>query len=144
MRYEFSRVGETVNCFNCGMETVLFIPGMAPPYSEEQYVLEVREMKWGRNQFGLRHVEGVVQNLSSKNLDWARIEFILSDKAGVAVGSTSDCVINLPAQGTWKFQAVVVQPEAARVSEPILTCEYGRIARAKAAWGPTPATPRAA
>ena len=111
MRFEFCRVGETVNCFNCGMETVLFIPGLAPPYAEEQYGLEVREMKWGKNQFGLRHVEGVVQNVSSKNLDWARIEFILSDKAGVAVGSTSDCLISLPAKATWKFQAPVIQRE---------------------------------
>src|SRR6266571_2453755 len=77
VRFQISRAGETVNCFDCGMETVLFIPGLESPYSEDQYVLEAREIKWGKNQFGLRQVEGVVENKSAKHLDWVRIEFIL-------------------------------------------------------------------
>src|SRR5215510_13124150 len=82
LRFQIARVGETVNCFNCTMETVLFIPGLEAPYPSEQYRLEARECRWSSNQFGARHVEGVVENKSAKHLDWVRIEFILYSQAG--------------------------------------------------------------
>ena len=126
LRFQISRVGQAVNCFNCAMETVLFIPGLSAPYPQEQYSLQVREFTWS-DAIGGRQLGGVVVNSSSKNLDWVRIEFILYNQAGLPIGSTSDCQINFESNGIWKFAAPVHQPEATRASEPILSCEYGRV-----------------
>jgi len=123
------------------METVLFIPGLGAPYSEEQYRLDTREIGWATNQFGVRHVAGIVMNHSAKDLDWVRIEFILYSKAGLPVGSTSDCLLKFAPQKSWKFQAPVSQEEAVRLSEPLLSCEYGRVSKLP---HPLPPTPSAA
>ncbi len=132
LRFHIERAGEAVNCFSCGMETVLFIPGLQAPYSEDQYVLEARETKWAMSSYGARLLEGVVENKSSKHLDWVRIEFILYGQAGLPVGSTSDCLIGVPPRKLWKFRAPVSQPDALHPSEPLLSCEYGRVLRPKA------------
>jgi len=133
LRFHIARAGEAVNCFNCGMETVLFIPGLQAPYPEDQYVLEARETQWAKNEFGVRHLEGVVENKSSKHLDWVRIEFILYSQPGLPVGSTSDCIVGVPPGKLWKFQAPVSQADALEASEPLLSCEYGRVLRPKPA-----------
>ena len=127
VRFHIARAGETVNCFNCSIETVLFIPGIGAPYTQDQYPLEAKEIAWGTNQFGVRHLTGVVVNKSLKNFDWVRIEFILFNKAGLPVGSTSDCLLNFGAQKSWKFRAPVSQPEVLRASQGLLSCEYGRV-----------------
>ncbi len=131
LRFQISRVGQAVNCFNCAMETVLFIPGMGAPYAEENYAVHTREVSWFTNQFGVRHLSGVVINNSAKNLDWVRIEFILYNGQGLPVGTTSDCKINFPSGESWKFQAPVNQIEAAHSSEALLSCEYGRVTKIK-------------
>ncbi len=133
LRFEISRAGEAVNCFNCGMETILFIPGLGAPYGEEQYAIQTREMSWSTNEFGVRHLRGVAINNSTKNLDWVRIEFILYNNQGLPVGTTSDCKISFPSGESWKFQAPVNQLEAVHSSEALLSCEYGRVTRIKQA-----------
>lgn len=133
LRFQISRAGQAVNCFNCGMETVLFIPGLGAPYAEEQYALQTREVSWSTNEFGVRLLCGVAINNSTKNLDWVRIEFILYNKQGIPVGTTSDCKINFPCGESWKFQAPVNQIEAVHASEALLSCEYGRVTRLKQA-----------
>ena len=133
LRFQIARVGETVNCFNCCMETVLFIPGLQAPYSEEQCLLEARDIRWAENKFGVRHVQGCVENKSGRHLNWVRIEFILFSKQGCPVGSTSDCLIDVPRARLWNFQAPVVQSEALHASDPLLACEYGRVHRPGAA-----------
>src|SRR5215475_9654198 len=133
LRFQISRVGQVVNCFNCSMETVLFIPGLAAPYTEDQYALQTRDVTWATNQFGVRNLIGVVVNNSEKNLDWVRIEFILYNGQNLPIGTTSDCRINFPSGESWKFQAPVNQKEAVRPSEVLLSCEYGRVTRAKQA-----------
>ena len=117
------------------METVLFIPGLSAPYTEDQYALQSRDLTWSTNQFGVRHLCGVVVNNSPKNLDWVRIECILYNNQNLPVGTTSDCRINFPSGESWKFQAPVNQVDAVRSSEVLLSCEYGRVTRAKP---PTP------
>jgi hypothetical protein len=139
MPFHIGRAGQTVNCFNCGMETVLFIPGLEAPYSERQYLLETREIGWNQTQFGVRCLEGVVENKSAKHLDWVRIEFILYGQPGLPVGSTSDCLIAVPPSKVWKFQAPVSQPEARHASEPLLSCEYGRVLAMKPILAANPA-----
>jgi len=133
LRFQISRVGQAVNCFNCGMETILFIPGLGAPYGEEQYAIQTREVNWSTNQLGVRHLCGVAINNSNKNLDWVRIEFILYNQQGLPVGTTSDCKISFPSGESWKFQAPVNQVEALNSSEALLSCEYGRITRLKQA-----------
>jgi hypothetical protein len=127
LRFQIARVGEAVNCFNCSMETVLFIPGLAAPYPEQDYRLEAKDIVWGNGKFGGRHLTGTVLNLSTKNLDWVRVEFILYNKLGLPVGTTSDSLISFGSQRIWTFQAPVVQSEVVRASEPLLSCEYGRV-----------------
>jgi hypothetical protein len=113
------------------METILFIPGLTAPYTEDQYALMAREVSWTTNEFGVRHLSGVVINNSSKNLDWVRIEFILHNKQNLPVGTTSDCRIDFPSGESWKFFAPVSQPEVVASSEVLLSCEYGRVTRAR-------------
>ena len=132
LRFQIARAGETVNCFSCTMETVLFIPGLDAPYPSHQYTLETRDIRWSSNQFGLRHVAGTVENKSSKHLDWVRVEFILYSQTGLPIGSTSDCLIDVPPARLWNFQAPVGQSEALHVSDPLLACEYGRVRRPEA------------
>jgi len=133
LHFEISRAGEAVNCLNCCMETVLFIPGLDAPYPSDQYIVEARDIRWSTNQFGVRQVQGTVHNKSAKHLDWVRIEFILYGQQGLPVGSTSDCLIGVPPGKVWNFQAPVAQPDAAQASAPLLTCEYGRIVDPKPA-----------
>ncbi len=109
------------------METVLFIPGLPAPYPEDQYRLESRDIVWGISQFGGRQLAGTVLNRSIKNLDWVRVEFILYNKLNLPVGSTSDSLISFGFQQTWAFKAPVMQADAIRASEPLLSCEYGRV-----------------
>ena len=129
LRFQISRVGQAVNCFNCSLETVLFIPGLPPPYPEDQYQLEVADIHFRSGRCGVRHVEGTVTNISDKNLDWVRIEFILYNQSGLPIGSTSDCLISFPCRRVWTFKAMLVQPEAVRASDPLLSCEYGRVTK---------------
>ena len=110
LRFQISRAGETVNCFNCTMETVLFIPGLAAPYPEERYHVEAREMEWKRSDFGLRYLAGIVISKTPRHLDWVRVEFILYNQQGLPVGSTSDCQTDFGPNEIWKFQAPVAQP----------------------------------
>jgi len=132
MRFHISRAGEAVNCFNCGMETVLFIPGLEAPYSEEQYPLAMKEFRWSNSDLGIRHLEGIVENKSARRLDWVRIEFILYNRPNCPVGTTSDCWTDLPPGENWKFRAPVSQADAQHASEPLLSCEYGRVMRPRA------------
>jgi hypothetical protein len=129
LRFHISRVGEAVNCFHCSMESVLFIPGLPAPYPETEYQLGTREIGWGLGLAAIRHLGGVVVNHSNKNLSWVRIEFILYNKQGGPIGTTSDCLIGVSAGKAWKFKAPVVQAEAMGASEPILSCEYGRVSQ---------------
>jgi hypothetical protein len=141
LRFQISRVGETVNCFNCTMETVLFIPGLAGPYPEERYRVEAREMEWKKSDFGLRYLAGVVMSMTQRHLDWVRVEFILYSQQGLPVGSTSDCRTSFGPNDLWKFQAPVAQTEAVKASDPLISCEYGRVAGGKILQATRPATP---
>lgn len=126
--FEISRAGELVNCQGCGMETVLFVPGVAQPYPQEQYFLQAINIGWARTPLGFRNVVGTVINTSDRNFDWVCIEFTLITREAVPVGETSDCLISFPAKGIWRFRAPVFQAEAVGVGAPLISCEYGKIA----------------
>jgi hypothetical protein len=131
LRFEDSRSGQLVNCLHCGMETVLFIPGLVAPYPEENYVLEPRDIGWTRNALGVRSIVGTVINASNRDLDWVKIEFTLVNRQALPVGSTSDCLISFPSKAVWRFQAPVFQTDAAGVAAPMLSCEFGRVLHVK-------------
>src|SRR5437667_11873723 len=82
LRFQIARVGETVNCFNCCMETVLFIPGLQVPYSEKQCLLDIRDICWAENKFGVRYVKGCVENKSGRQLNWVLMVIIMYIKLG--------------------------------------------------------------
>jgi len=125
--FEISKSGELVNCQNCGMETVLFVPGVAQPYPQEQYFLQATNIGWSRTALGFRNVVGTVINTSDRNFDWVRIEFTLVNREAAPVGGTSDCLIGFPPKGIWTFRAPVFQAEALGVGAPLIACEYGKI-----------------
>ena len=125
--FAISKVGELVNCQNCGMETVLFVPGIAGPYPQEQYFLQATNIGWSRTPLGFRNVVGTVINTSERHFDWVRIEFKLVNREANQVGETSDCLIGFPPKGIWTFRAPVFQAEALGVGAPLIACEYGKI-----------------
>jgi hypothetical protein len=127
LRFEISRANQLVNCHECGMETVLFIPGAERPYPQEEFFLQPTNIGWAKSSLGFRNVVGLIVNDSNKDLDWVRIEFTLVNREAMPVGSTSDCLINFPIHGVWRFQAPVFQNDGLGVGEPLISCEYGKI-----------------
>jgi len=125
--FEFSKVGELVNCTACGMETLLFVPGTPRPYPQAQYFLQATNIGWAKSPLGFRNVVGSVINSSDKNFDWVRIEFTLVTRDSKPIGGTSDCLIGFPPRGIWTFNAPVFEDEAAGVGAPLISCEYGKI-----------------
>jgi hypothetical protein len=125
--FQYSKVGELINCPECGMETLLFIHGSERPYPQTQYFLQARNIGWARSPLGFRNVVGSVINTSDKNFDWVRIEFTLVTREAKPIGGTSDCLIGFPPKGIWTFNAPVFQDEAVGVGAPLISCEYGKI-----------------
>src|SRR5215470_12864481 len=80
LRFEITRAGQLVNCQDCGMETVMFIPGIDRPYPTNEYCLEATNIGWSKTVFGMRKVVGVIVNTSNHDLDWVRVEFTLVNR----------------------------------------------------------------
>jgi hypothetical protein len=131
LRYEISKANELVNCQDCGMETVIFVPGGETPYPENEYFLQATNIGWSKHSLGFRNVIGTVVNNSQKDLDWVRIEFTLVNRESLPIGSTSDCLLEFPVNGVWRFHAPVFQSEAVGVGAPLISCEYGKISQLK-------------
>ena len=113
------------------METVIFIPGGQSPYPQEEFFLQATNIGWSKHPLGFRNVVGTVANNSQKDLDWVRIEFTLVNREALPIGSTSDCLLDFPVNGVWRFHAPVFQPDAVGVGAPLISCEYGKIAKVK-------------
>jgi|ERR1051325_3846744 hypothetical protein len=125
--FQVARLGETINCPHCLMETVLHLPDAPAPYPPYKYALEVERIGWEMSELGFRCITGEVVNYSQSNLDWVRIEFILFDEAEAAIGLASDCLLEFRAGLTWKFRAPVFEKNVARASRPMLSTEFGKI-----------------
>jgi hypothetical protein len=109
------------------METVMFIPGNERPYPTKEYLLEATNIGWSKTVLGTRNVVGMVVNTTNRDLDWVRVEFTLVNRQALPVGSTSDCLIDFPANSVWRFQAPVCQRDAVGVGKPMLSCEFGKL-----------------
>ena len=127
--FRVSRTGETVNCPNCTMETVLYLPEASRPYPLDKYAVEIRKIRWEVSQLGFRCIAGEVVNSTPSDLDWVRIEFILFNQVETAVGLTSDCLIGYQSGAVWKFRAPVFEDEVVRASLPSLSTEFGKVAQ---------------
>ena len=94
-----------------------------------------------KERFWFEVLAGVVMSMTQRHLDWVRVEFILYSQQGLPVGSTSDCRTSFGPNDLWKFQAPVAQTEAVKASDPLISCEYGRVAGGKILQAARPATP---
>ena len=74
--------------------------------------LKVIKFDWETGEYGSRSLVGKVKNDSDKQYSYVQVEFNLYDKSGAQVGSTMANVNNLEPNGTWKFEAVVLQNNA--------------------------------
>lgn len=75
--------------------------------------LEVTESHSCSLGYGSRAVCGTVVNNSSRNISYAQVEINLYDRNGNLVDSTMDNINNLEANGTWKFQAPIIEDNVA-------------------------------
>lgn len=80
--------------------------------SETAQAFTVVNWKWKTGEYGNRYIVGTVKNNTNKQYSYVQIEFNLYDKSGAQVGSTMDNINNLEPQGTWKFEAIVMEDKA--------------------------------
>jgi len=111
------------------------LTGLSASQLEHEGLRRIAELERDGTEVGRREkqlaMRTVWRDVGAIREDWVRIEFILYNKHGVPVGTTSDCKIGFPSGESWKFQAPVNQLEAVHCSEGLLSCEYGRVTRIK-------------
>ena len=80
-------------------------------YMEEQTKdLETSELK-AVAEGGLAYITGIVTNNGEKQYLYAQVEINLYDKDGALIESTLANINNLEPYGTWKFKALISNPE---------------------------------
>lgn len=75
--------------------------------------LSVADIAFKQSRAGNPTVTGTVKNSSSKKYGYVQVQFNLYDKAGAQVGSALANINNLEPNGTWKFEAIVLQDNVA-------------------------------
>ena len=68
----------------------------------------------GRQNSGWVTITGIVRNTSGKDLSSVSIYFDLYDSSGNQIGSATDYISNLSANGTWSFEATGYEEKVAR------------------------------
>jgi hypothetical protein len=129
--FEATRASEILSCPQCRMSTELYLPGTAATDWRENFPFEFKRIAWALNDQGHRCVVGEVLSLAEKDLAWMRIKFHLFDCADNVIGTSSDCIVGVPAGTVWRFQAPVLDPRAVRASLPIISTEFGSVDMAK-------------
>ena len=86
--------------------------GPTTPKAPVKPKLEVLDFDWGRGEFGNRMIQGTVRNNTSSQYSYVQVEINLYDNSGAQVGSTLANVNNLEPNGTWKFEAPVLESNA--------------------------------
>ncbi len=74
--------------------------------------LEVLNFDWATGEYGNRLIRGTVRNNTSKQYGYVQVEINLYDQSGTQVGSTMANVNNLEPNGTWQFEAAVLEDSA--------------------------------
>jgi len=83
--------------------------------------IQVIDFEWSTTDHGSRTLTGTIRNNSDRNMSYVSIEFELTDRDGVTVGSAIDNVGSLSANGTWAFEALVLDDRAysARIADVV-------------------------
>jgi hypothetical protein len=71
--------------------------------------LELIDYKIIKGEWGNKTISGTVKNKSSNEYGYAQIEFNLYDKDGNQIGSSMDNINNLEPNGSWKFNAIIME-----------------------------------
>lgn len=74
--------------------------------------LKLEEFDWKTGEYGNNFLVGTVKNNSSKQFSYAQISFNLYDNNKNQVGTALANINNLEPNGTWKFEAVVLEDNA--------------------------------
>jgi hypothetical protein len=80
-----------------------------PASSASSQGLEMVESRTVSEEYG-RYIVGTVRNTSNHVYDYVQVEANLYDTSGAQVGSTLANVNNLEPGGTWKFKAIIMEP----------------------------------
>ena len=62
--------------------------------------------------FGTKYIVGTIKNNGKRTYSYVQVTINLYDDDGAQVGSTLDNINNLEAGGTWRFKAMVFEPDA--------------------------------
>lgn len=77
--------------------------------------LEVINYAFASGQFGNDVIQGTIRNNTGRQYKYVQVEINLYDKSGVQIGSTLANVNNLEPNGTWKFEAPLLNGGASTV-----------------------------
>jgi hypothetical protein len=70
------------------------------------------DFKWKTDEYGNRFIAGTLINNTGNEYAYVEVEFNLYDGSGEQVGSTFTNMNNLIPNGTWNFEAVVIEDKA--------------------------------
>src|SRR5262249_36400477 len=125
--FQTSRAGEMVNCPECFMGTMLYVPDQFRSRLHPDADFEIRKIKWTLNRFDCRFIQGELVHRGKNGLDWVRIQFTLYNGLVPQVGPASDSLVGCSIGRVWKFQAPVHDPLVVRAPLPIIPPEFGRV-----------------
>ncbi len=82
------------------------------PNTDSSRHLVVEDVNWASGELGIRSIVGTVRNTSNVSYSYVQVSFNLYDSADSLVGNAIAYVQNLEPKGTWKYQAIVLEPRA--------------------------------
>jgi hypothetical protein len=91
------------------------------PRSERAPNLELVSYDQGQTQFGSPTITGIVKNNRSRAYSYVQITFNLYDADGHQIGTALDNINGLQPDGTWRFEAAVLNSGASRFTLHELT-----------------------
>jgi len=80
--------------------------------NSDKMALTVVDFNWKIDDNGNRFIAGTLKNNSSNEYAYVEVEFNLFDDRGKQVGSTFTNMNDLMPNGTWNFEAIVMEGEA--------------------------------
>ena len=123
--FQADRTGEMVNCPQCFMGTVLYVPEQYQAHAPSKTDFEFRRIQWEDSGHGTRCIAGELINRAEHGFDWVRVRFALYNNFDAVIGVASDLVIGCAAAAVWKFRAAVFDDQVTRASLPVISTEFG-------------------
>ena len=69
---------------------------------------------WKQGEYKNNYIAGTIKNNTDKKYRYAQVSFSLYDESDAQVGSAMANINNLEPQGTWKFEAIVLNKNAVK------------------------------